>query len=307
MKIDRLVGILAILLQKDTITAPELAERFEVSRRTINRDIESLCEAGIPICTRQGNNGGISIMEDYRIERTLLSSREMQEILAGLRGLDSVSGSHHYARLMEKLRVGSSQFVNGRDFMLIDLSSWYKESLAPKIEIIQSAIEERRLLAFTYYAPKGESDRIIEPYYLVFRWSSWYVWGWCRKRADFRLFKLNRMDHVTHFKRFSPERDVPMPDFSDERIFPGGIEVKALFAPEVKWRLVEEFGPHCFSEQEDGWLLFHCDYTNKENLIKWLMTFGDKAILLEPESIKEEVLNMAKRIAERYGGSDYGI
>ena len=307
MKIDRLVGILAILLQKDTITAPELAERFEVSRRTINRDIESLCEAGIPICTRQGNNGGISIMEDYRIERTLLSSREMQEILAGLRGLDSVSGSHHYARLMEKLRVGSSQFVNGRDFMLIDLSSWYKESLAPKIEIIQSAIEGRRLLAFTYYAPKGESDRIIEPYYLVFRWSSWYVWGWCRKRVDFRLFKLNRMDYVTHSKRFSPERDVPMPDFSDERIFPGGIEVKALFAPEVKWRLVEEFGPHCFSEQENGWLLFHCDYTNKENLIKWLMTFGDKAILLEPESIKEEVLNMAKRIAERYGGTDYGI
>ena len=83
MKIDRLVGILAILLQKDTITAPELAERFEVSRRTINRDIESLCEAGIPICTRQGNNGGISIMEDYRIERTLLSSRGMQEVLAG--------------------------------------------------------------------------------------------------------------------------------------------------------------------------------------------------------------------------------
>ena len=90
-------------------------------------------------------------------------------------------------------------------------------------------------------------------------------------------------------------------------IFPGGIEVKALFAPEVKWRLVEEFGPHCFSEQENGWLLFHCDYTNKENLIKWLMTFGDKAILLEPESIKEEVLNMAKRIVERYGGTDYGI
>lgn len=86
MRIDRLVGILAILLQKDTITAPELAEHFEVSRRTINRDIESLCEAGIPICTRQGSNGGISIMENYRMERTLLSSREMQEILAGLRG-----------------------------------------------------------------------------------------------------------------------------------------------------------------------------------------------------------------------------
>lgn len=300
MKIDRLVGILAILLQKDTVTAPELAEHFEVSRRTINRDIESLCEAGIPICTRQGSNGGISIMENYRMERTLLSSREMQEILAGLRGLDSISGSRHYVRLMEKLCVGSSQFVNGRDSMLIDLSSWYKESLAPKIQTIQSAIEKRKLLSFMYYAPKGEGKRIIEPYYLVFRWSSWYVWGWCRKREDFRLFKLNRMDHVIHSKQDFPERDVPMPNLSNERIFSGGIEVKALFVPEVKWRLVEEFGPHCFSEQEDGWLLFQCDYTDKDNLVNWLMTFGDKVILLEPESVKNEILDMAKKVVARY-------
>jgi len=302
MKIDRLVGILAILLQKDTVTAPELAEHFEVSRRTINRDIESLCEAGIPICTRQGTNGGISIMEDYRMERTLLSSREMQEILAGLRGLDSISGSRHYVRLMEKLCAGSSQFLNGRDSMLIDLSSWYKESLAPKIEIIQSAIEEKQLLHFSYYAPKGESDRIIEPYYLVFRWSSWYIWGWCTKRKDFRLFKLNRMENVICSRQAFLGRNVPMPDLSNERIFPGGIKVKALFAPEVKWRLVEEFGAHCFSEKENRWLLFQCDYTDKDNLIHWLMTFGDKVILLEPESVKNEILDMAKKIVERYEG-----
>ena len=300
MKIDRLVGILAILLQKDTITAPELAERFEVSRRTINRDIESLCEAGIPICTRQGNNGGISIMEDYRIERTLLSSREMQEILAGLRGLDSVSGSHHYARLMEKLRVGSSQFVNGRDFMLIDLSSWYKESLAPKIEIIQSAIEERRLLAFTYYAPKGESDRIIEPYYLVFRWSSWYVWGWCQERKDFRLFKLNRMDRVGKEEERFEAREIPMPDLSNERIFPGRVKVKAVFEAEMKWRLVEEFGPRCFEETENGKLLFQADYTDAGHMVRWLLTFGEKVKVTEPEEVRQELLRIAENIKKMY-------
>ena len=91
MKIDRLIGILSILLQKDVITAPSLAEHFEVSRRTINRDIEDLCKAGIPIVTRQGTNGGISIMENYKISRTLLTNREMQDILAGLRSLDSRS------------------------------------------------------------------------------------------------------------------------------------------------------------------------------------------------------------------------
>ena len=168
MKIDRLIGILSILLQEEKTTAPELAERFEVSRRTINRDIEDLCKAGIPIRTAQGTGGGISIMDGYRMDRTILTSKDMQMILAGLRSLDSVSGSSYYGQLMEKIQTGSSEFISGRDSMLIDLSSWYRSSLAPKIEAIQSAIEKRNLLEFRYYEPSVESSRIIEPYYLVF-------------------------------------------------------------------------------------------------------------------------------------------
>ena len=196
MKIDRLIGILSVLLQKEKTTAPELAERFEVSRRTINRDIEDLCRAGIPIRTSQGTGGGISIMDGYRMDRTILTSKDMQVILAGLRSLDSVSGGSYYAQLMEKIQTGSSTFISGRDSILIDLSSWYKESLTPKIETIQDAIGERHLVRFRYYSPTGESGRTVEPYYLVFHWSSWYLWGWCRDRKDFRLFKLNRMDGV---------------------------------------------------------------------------------------------------------------
>ena len=105
MKIDRLIGILSILLQEEKTTAPELAERFEVSRRTINRDIEDLCKAGIPIKTAQGTGGGISIMDGYRMDRTILSSKDMQMILAGLRGLDSVSGKRYYGQLMEKIQL----------------------------------------------------------------------------------------------------------------------------------------------------------------------------------------------------------
>lgn len=224
MKIDRLIGILSILLQEEKTTAPELAERFEVSRRTINRDIEDLCKAGIPIKTAQGTGGGISIMDGYRIDRTILSSKDMQMILAGLRSLDSVSGSRYYSQLMEKIQTGSSEFISGRDSMLIDLSSWYKGSLAPKIEVIQSAIENRRIIRFKYYAPSGESNRRVEPYYLVFQWSSWYVWGWCLERKDYRLFKLNRMDCVVETNCGFLCRDVPMPDLSNEKIFPGGIK-----------------------------------------------------------------------------------
>src|SRR5699024_8394827 len=103
MKMDRLIGILSILLQREKVTAPELAAQFEVSRRTIQRDIESLCRAGIPIATAQGAGGGISIMEGYRVDRTVLTAPEMQAILAGLRSLDSVSGTRRYAQLMETI------------------------------------------------------------------------------------------------------------------------------------------------------------------------------------------------------------
>lgn len=185
MKIDRLIGILSVLMQEEKTTAPELAERFEVSRRTINRDIEDLCKAGIPIKTAQGTGGGISIMDGYRMDRTILTSKDMQMILAGLRSLDSVSGSSYCGQLMEKIQAGSSEFISGRDSILIDLSSWYWETLVAKIETIQDAIAARHPVRFRYYAPSGESERTVEPYYLVFRWSSWYLWSWCKGRKDF--------------------------------------------------------------------------------------------------------------------------
>ena len=177
MKMERLIGILSILLQREKVTAPELAEQFEVSRRTIQRDIESLCRAGIPISTAQGAGGGISIMEGYRVDRTVLTDPEMQAILAGLRSLDSVSGTRRYAQLMEKLSAGTGGLVPGGAHMLIDLSSWYKTSLPPKIERIQGAIEQHRTIRFPYFSPKEESIRTVEPYYLLFHWSTWYVWG----------------------------------------------------------------------------------------------------------------------------------
>ena len=300
MKIDRLIGILSILLQKEMVTAPELAEHFEVSRRTINRDIEALCQAGIPIQTTQGVGGGIRIMSGYSMDRTLLTSRDMQMILAGLRSLDSVSGSRYYGQLMEKIKAGSSEYISGRDSILIDLSSWYRESLAPKIESIQNAIENRRVLKFKYYSPREESQRNIEPYYLVFRWGNWYVWGWCRKRRDFRMFKLNRMDEVEMTAKSFEMKEVSLPEMDNEHIFPGNIKVKALFDVDMKWRLVEEFGPDCFTEAEDGRLLFTADYTDMNYLTTWLITFGDKVEVLEPAEVREAIRNMAASICKRY-------
>ncbi len=300
MKIDRLIGILSILLQKEITTAPELAEHFEVSRRTINRDIETLCQAGIPIQTTQGVGGGISIMDGYRMDKTLLTSRDMQMILAGLRSLDSVSGSGYYGQLMEKIQAGASEFISGRDSILIDLSSWYRDTLAPKIALIQDAIELQKRIEFDYYSPGGDSKREIEPYYLIFKWSSWYIYGYCLLRKDYRLFKLNRMDGIRHGKGFERKSEIPMPDLSNDKVFPPSGRVKAVFDPSMKWQLVEEYGVSSFTEQKDGTLLFEIDYPDDEGLIAWILSCRDKVTVLEPESVREKILKITSDIEAKY-------
>ena len=302
MKLDRLIGILSILLQKEQVTAPALARQFEVSQRTILRDVDTLCRAGIPIQTRQGPHGGISILENYKLDRTLLSNREMQDVLAGLRSLDSIHSTHQYTQLMEKLSPGSSDFLTGNQSILIQLSAWNKDALSSKIALIRSAIEQSRTLSFCYYAPSGEGPRTVEPYYLIFRWSSWYLWGFCTQRQDFRLFKLNRMTDLTLSSASFPKRAAPLPDLSNERVFPVGIAVKALFDPSCKWRLVEEFGADSFEVQADGKLLFQADFTNRDNLLTWLLTFGDQAVLLEPKELRRALCALLERTQTNYKG-----
>ena len=166
--------------------------------------------------------------------------------------------------------------------------------------MIQNAIENRSLLEFRYYAPSGESSRTIEPYYLVFKWSNWYVWGWCTSREDFRLFKLNRMDNVEETDCRFTCRNVPVPDLSNEKVFPGGIRVKALFMPDMKWRLIEEYGPKCFTEADDGRLLLTADFSDMDNLVSWILTFGAKAEVLEPVEVRDIFRHMAEALAKTY-------
>jgi len=300
MKIDRLIGILSILLQKEKITAPELAAKFEVSRRTINRDIEHLCKAGIPVVTTCGKNGGISIVDGYKIDKTLLTSSDMKAIFAGLKSLDSVSGTNRYQQLMDKLSPDCSGGALSGQYISIDLSSWYKSTLAPKIEKIRQAIERREKIAFDYYRPKGESHRKLEPYRLVFKWSSWYVWGYCVDKEDFRLFKLNRMPEIENTGEVFEARVLPESEISPVVFAPGQLHARILFEPEAKWRLIDDFGLDSFTEQPDGMLLFAFDFMDVDNLFSWLLSFGSQAELLEPEELRDIFFEMIQKMMKKY-------
>lgn len=301
MKIDRLIGILSILLQQDKVTAPYLAEKFEVSRRTINRDVEHLCKAGVPIRTEQGKHGGISIMEGYKIDKQLFTSSELQAILAGLRSLDSVSGSNRYQLLMDKLSSGNSNILTSNNHILINLSSWYKSSLAPKIELIQSAIAMKKQISFYYYSPAGESVRRIEPYFLVFQWSTWYVWGYCLLRKQFRLFKLNRIEGLEKTTEDIEERAIEEFFMKPEEMYqPKGIEATVLFDECVKWRLIEEFGLHSFQPVEGGKLKMDITWSNKESFFDWLLGFRNHVKILEPIEYQEDFRQVLQRIMTNY-------
>lgn len=302
MKIDRLIGILSILLQRDDITASYLAERFEVSKRTISRDIDDLGKAGIPVTARQGRNGGIRIMEGYHIDKTLLTADDKKAILAGLRSLDSVCSSRKYQQLMEKLSGENSDVLPSNDHILINLSSWYKDTLAPKIGKIQELIERRELMQFRYYAPAGESHRVIEPYLLLFQWASWYVWGYCREKEDFRMFKLNRMDMPKGTGEQFEQRPLPAVSAAPEEFFPENkLEITVLLKPELKWRLIEEFGIGCFEECQDGKLLFRQKFTDQDSVFGWLLSFGPEAELIEPTDLREEFRKLLKKYEKIYG------
>ncbi len=301
MKIDRLIGILSVLLQQEKVTAPYLADKFEVSRRTINRDVEDLCKAGIPIVTEQGKNGGISIMEGYKMDKTLFTSSEMQSILLGLRSLDSVSGSNRYQLLMDKLSGGSSDILTSTNHIMINLSSWYKTKLSAQIELIQNAIEAKRPISFQYYAPTGESVRKIEPYLLVFQWSSWYVWGYCLLRDDFRLFKLNRMAYLESINETISERQLPEFSMKAQDMYcPNGITATAVFDDSMKWRLIEEYGINSYETLEDGKLKMQITWSDKESFFSWILGFRDHVKIIEPESYQKELKELLQVIMEKY-------
>lgn len=302
MKIDRLIGIITILLQKEKVTISQLAERFEVSCRTIQRDIDNICKAGIPIVSMQGYGGGLSIAEGYKIDKTILTQKELSAIFVGLRSIDSISKYTYTQSLMEKLTYEKSAILSDQNRIIIDLASFYQVSLTEKIDLIKQAINNKELILFQYYSEKGESKRTIEPYFIIFRWFSWYVYGYCLTRQDYRLFKLNRLSKLQNLKTSYEERFVSEKrlDF-DHYIWHDDIKLIALFDISVKYRLIDEYGTECITfDNQSGKLLFENTFTNHNHLLQWILSYGDAVKVIEPLELVDEIRLNAKNILNQY-------
>jgi len=223
MKVERLISIIMILLDKERIGAQELAEMFEVSTRTIYRDIDAINMAGIPIRSASGVGGGFEIMPQYKIDKKVFSTADLSALLMGLSGLsDIVRGDeiiHALAKVKSFIPADKAKDIELKvNQICIDLSPWIGNgNTQPYLEIIKTALQESRVLTFDYIAHHGnKTARTVEPYQLVLKGSHWYLYGYCRTKNDYRLFRLSRMSKLQTEEAFTP-RDYPNPqlEFDD--------------------------------------------------------------------------------------------
>ena len=298
MKMNRLFEIIYILLDKKNTTAKELAEHFEVSQRTIYRDIEVLSQAGIPIYMSKGKGGGISLLSNFVLNKAILSEEEKKEILAAMQGLSAINKNEFNGALS---KLSSFLGGNNENWIEVDFSNWDKNNdLGEKFTTIKSAIINKKLLSFKYFSANGESlNRIVEPLKLVFKGQGWYLYGYCRKRNDNRFFKLTRINNLNtlseNFIRLIPNKVLIE---EDKEYADALINLKLKINKKVAFRVYDEF-PN-YSLDENCNFIVNLKLSKGELLFGYIMSFGENVEVIEPEYIREELKNRLKCALSQY-------
>ena len=297
MQINRLFEILYILLDKKTATSKELAERFEVSPRTIYRDVEILSGAGIPVYMRKGKGGGISLLPGFILNKTVLTEREKEDILSSLRALKAVSLTETNTALN---KLASLFGESSSDWIEVDFSTWANAREETQIfNTLKSAILARKVVSFTYANTQGqESAREAEPLKLCFKGSAWYLYAYCRTKRDVRFFKLKRIKRL-HIEEENFQRHSPARVLGEKNPFPQEtVTIKLKLSSQVAYRVYDEFDE--FERLPDGSFRAEITCPKNEWLFYYLATFGSHCVVLEPEDIRNQVKAQLAKALDNY-------
>jgi predicted DNA-binding transcriptional regulator YafY len=296
---NRLFEIVYVLMSKERVTARELSERFEVSQRTIYRDIDALSVAGIPVYTEKGKCGGISLLPDYTLNRSVLTEDEQNEIIQALQAIEAVKPGETSKALTKLSALFNRKFMHWID---VDFSDWSYKS-RNVFNILKQAILSQKIVSFDYYSSKGEkTHRSIEPMQLHFKHRSWYVKGYCLSRQDERMFKLTRIDNLVMTENTFSKRDIPSSpqETSQEEEASENIKLKLKVAPEMTYRVYDEFGPENIEKLPDGYLVATGYYTEDEWVYGLIMSFGEYTEVLEPGHVREIIKKRLAKAMEIY-------
>lgn len=308
MKVDRLVSIIMILLEKKRIGAQELADRFEVSPRTIYRDIDAINMAGIPVRSTSGVGGGFEIMPEYKMDKRVFSTAELSALLMGLTNLSGMVRGEELLSALAKVR----SFIpadKAKDIDLkanqicIDLRPWMgNRNIQSNLETIQTAMQERKLLSFSYVDGHGkQTERTVEPYQLVLKGSHWYFQGYCRVRQDYRLFRLSRISNLQmKAETFAPrEYQKPILDYS-EALEAMQTTIRLRIHKSILDRVLDFCGFEKFTPDGDEHYLVEYPFIENDYYLDMLLSFGQKCECLAPTRIREELKRRAQAIAAIY-------
>ena len=307
MRIDRMLGIIVFLLNRDKISAKYLAERFEVSVRTIYRDIESINMAGIPIVSYPGNNGGYGIMENYRLDRQVLSLDDMSSIITALKGVGNSTGDSDMDNIAEKiLSLVPQDKVSGlkkrAEEVVIDITPWgFKQKLKEQSKIIQQAISDNTLIKFSYSNMRGDVlERIVEPMTMIFKSYAWYLFGYCRLRNDFRLFRLSRIDSLQSVNEKFMRKDITYKDFFAEENQLAATNLILKFTPAAKIRVEEYFDEASVKYLSDGGIVASAAFPEDEWMYSFILGFGETVEVIQPAHVREIIRKKSEKIYSIY-------
>lgn len=310
MKIDRLLAITMLLLNRRRISAKELSERFEVSLRTIYRDVEAINQAGIPVVSYSGLSGGYEIMDQYRLDRQFLSLEELQSIITGLKGIHASVPDQEISNLLDKVGalVAKSEQPAAAHLgnqLILDMNPWGNgHQNTAQLTALRTAVKETRLITFSYLSSQSESSvRTVEPMGIVVKGFGWYLYGYCLLRADFRVFRLSRMHNVDVLSQ-TFERKQETLDRLDYRL--GRRDSSTLITlvlhaqPNVRAQAEDYFRPEDITLQPDGTLMIRATQPDEPWLHGMLLSYGPSLRILEPAHIAATIREKAEKIVALY-------
>ncbi len=295
MQESRLFRIVYYLLDKGQATAPELAEKFEVSVRTIYRDIDALSGAGIPIYTEAGRNGGIHLLNDFVLDQAVLSVEEKQEILTALQSMNTAQNSNDSPTLQKLSAIFQ---LHSENWLEVDFSRWGNKSFDnEKFELLKSAVIHCRTVKIQYAgAYEDIRERIVQPVKLVYKAKAWYLKAFCTEKQDWRIFKLNRILELEVLNKQFQHRDFPEPaDTARDE----GTQIVLRFPRELSYRVFDEFDQTQVQRQENGDLIVSAEMPEDGWLTGFLLSFGTQVDILSPAYLKAVIAEQAKLIYEK--------
>ena len=297
IKLARLFEIVQILLTEKKVTAEKLACHFEVSKRTIYRDIETLTLAQIPVYSEKGRYGGIGLIKNFTIDKSFLSQNEQNEILFALQSLNAIQDSKNNITLT-KLNSIFNRKVD--DWIKVDFSR-YGENDSILFEKIKNSILEKKVIKFIYFNTKGKkSKRTVEPLKLWFKEKAWYLFAYCHKKKDIRQFKIARIKNLEltceHF-----ERELKKEDLKNQNNMNGkGTKIVIEVDKSQAYRVYDEFFEENIAKKENENFEITIEIFENEWLYGYLLSFGEHLKVLKPARIREILAKKVEKMRENY-------